>query len=433
VIGRVGGIVLVALALVAASGSFRVACLAIGSVIWLLCLRSRPSMLWVFVIALLLRAPFLFGDLYTNDLHRYVWEGRVQWDGFNPFEHAPSDPALAHLRGPNHSSINHPDLPAIYPPGAQLFFAASAGAGLEERGLRNLIILLDLAVVAALLGWLRARGRAPGLALVYAWSPLAVASSAVGHYEPLFLAFLVLAGWSWDRGRALRAAALLAGAILTKTVAVLLLPWMLLRRPKAGLLVCFPLVLLGYLPYLGANPFDTLVRFGSEFAFNASLYRVAEWLTPGGAHSLVAVALLAWTGWIALSQPRYAAAGALLFAGLLLLSPTVHLWYLTWFLVLLPASGMRKWSWPLLAWSVTVFFSGPTYLAIYRSGPWVEHFELTWLVYAPVGLLALVLAWRSWPRRRSLSAARTQTARPDFAVVIPCRGEYENLRTLVPA
>lgn len=433
VIGRVGGIALVAVALVAASGSFRTGCLVIGSLIWLLCLRSRPSALWVFLIAMLLRAPFLVGDLYTNDLHRYVWEGRIQWEGFNPYEHAPSDPALTHLRGPTHASINHPDLPAIYPPGAQLFFAASAGAGLEERGLRNLIILLDLLVVAVSLGWLRATGRPPGLALVYAWSPLAVASAAVGHYDPLFLVFLVLAGWSWERGHGSRAAALLAGAILTRTVAVLLVPWMLLRRPKAALLICLPLVLLGYLPYLGANPFHTLVHFGSEFAFNASLFRVAEWLTPGGARAVVAVALLAWTGWITLSQPRYAPAGVLLFAGLLLLSPTVHLWYLTWFLVLLPVTGLRRWSWPLLAWAVTVFFSGPTYLAVYQGGPFVEHFEFTWLVYAPVGVLAFALAWIGWPRRRPLSATPPGRARPSFAVVIPCRGEYANVRTLVPA
>jgi glycosyltransferase A (GT-A) superfamily protein (DUF2064 family) len=433
VIARVGGIALVAVALVAVSGRFLAGCFALGSLIWLLCLRSRPSARWVFLIALLLRAPFLFGDLHSNDLHRYVWEGRIQWEGVNPYEHAPSDPALAHLRGPNHESINHPELPAIYPPLAQLFFAASAGVGLEERGLRNLIILLDLALVLALLGWLRATGRAPGLALVYAWSPVAVAGSAVGHYEPLLLLLLVLAGRAWEQGHKRRAAALLGGAILAKTVAVLLVPWMLLRRPKEGLLFCLPLVVLGYLFYLGANPFHTLVRFGSEFAFNASLFRVAAWLTPEGARLLVGAALLAWTGWIALTQPRYAPAGSLLFAGLLLLSPTVHYWYLAWFLVLLPACGLRPWTWPLLAWCVTALFAGGTYLAVYRGGPFVEHFERTWLVYAPVGLLIAALAWRGRPRREPLFSESPRGGQPSFAVVIPCRGEHENLRTLVPA
>jgi len=159
---------------------------------------------------------------------------------------------------------------------------------------------------------------------------------------------------------------------------------------------------------------------------------VAQWFAPEAARAIVGLLLLLWTVWVALVQPRYAPGGALLFAGLLLLSPTVHVWYLTWFLVLIPASGLRRWTWPLLAWCVTVGFSLETYAAVYRGGPFVEQFGQTWLVYAPLGLLALVLAWSGRPRRTPLSSVPPRDC-PPFSVVIPCRGEYDNLRGLVPA
>jgi len=391
---------------------------------------------WILAVALLARAPFFFHDDLSNDLPRYVWEGRIQLEGFNPYEHAPDSQALAHLRGPDFA-VGHPELTTIYPPLAQGVFRAAVAAGLAEPGLRNVALLLDALVVMALLAWLRATGRPAERGILYAWCPLAVCTAGVGHVDPLMLLFLVGFGWAWERGRPWVAAALLGGAVLAKTVAILLVPWLALRHPRAVVFGLLPVVVLGYLPYLGGDLFGTLFAFGRDYAFNASVYRAMAWLTPGGARWIVLALLAAWTCLVALGQPRVAAAGALLFAGLLALSPSVHFWYLSWFLVFLPAVGVQRWTLPLLAWTYTVAFTGRTYLDHAAGLPFREHFGWTAVQYAiPLGVL-LVLAWRSRPHRAPLAPVQTGChagpALPCFGVVIPCRGEVESLRRLVPA
>src|SRR5882757_6833503 len=65
--------------------------------------------------------PFLSSDLY-----RYIWDGRVQAAGINPYLHVPAEPALAALRDaaifPN---INRADYAVTaYPPIAEMIYLA---------------------------------------------------------------------------------------------------------------------------------------------------------------------------------------------------------------------------------------------------------------------------------------------------------------------
>ena len=58
-----------------------------------------------------------------DDIHRYVWDGRLQRLGYNPYIVVPSDPAAKGLHTPETRNLNNPDLPSPYPAGAQFFFA----------------------------------------------------------------------------------------------------------------------------------------------------------------------------------------------------------------------------------------------------------------------------------------------------------------------
>ncbi len=414
-------------------------------------------------LAVLIRIPFVLWDSYTNDLDRYLWEGRIQIAGENPFATPPDSPELDYLRTDD-IDVGHPHLTTIYPPAAQGIFVCAVSLGLKHTGMRNLVVLLDVVVVLVLCAWLRATDRPPGWAILYALCPIAITASGTGHIDPLMLLFLAATGWAVETGRVLRAGAFLAVAVLAKTVAVLAVPWLLLRRPRAGL-VLLPVLVLGYLPYVSGDLFGTLVRFGEEFAFNGSLFRGFEFLLsdPGHARLAIAAVFAVWVGLVTLTQPRFADACALLFAGLLFLSPTVHFWYLTWFLVMLPVVGRRAWAIPLIVWAATVVFSFQTYRAHYAGAPFREVFLLTWVEYLPPLLCAAWLGWRGWPRRqpprvatvRGPAAGSTETGSTAksgtetdgtrkggagapaqvaevFDVIVPCRGEFENLKALVP-
>src|SRR5687768_81156 len=65
-------------------------------------------------------------SVLSEDVYRYVWDGRVLRHGISPYRYAPDDPALAALRDEGWRRINNPEIPTIYPPLAQALFAVAA-------------------------------------------------------------------------------------------------------------------------------------------------------------------------------------------------------------------------------------------------------------------------------------------------------------------
>ena len=129
-----------------------------------ICRRSGPGTIRIaLAFALVFRLAASAGEpLLSDDVFRYVWDGRVQLHGVHPYRHAPLDPELAGLRDDVvWPRINHPELRTIYPPVAQASFAALAALGLGPTGFRVVTGLLDFGVVLLLLAMLRRRGVPP--------------------------------------------------------------------------------------------------------------------------------------------------------------------------------------------------------------------------------------------------------------------------------
>src|SRR5258708_12234722 len=119
-----------------------------------------------------------------DDVHRYVWDGRVQRLGYNPYVVVPSDPALGGLHTPETRTLNNPDVPSPYPAGAQLFFRAVTAIHESVFVLKVAFVVCDLAMVLVLLDILRSSGHGAQWVLVYAWNPLlAIEVAATGHID----------------------------------------------------------------------------------------------------------------------------------------------------------------------------------------------------------------------------------------------------------
>ena len=114
-----------------------------------------------------------------DDIHRYVWDGRVQRLGYNPYILIPADPALRALHTHETRSLNNPWLPTIYPPGAELFFRAVAAIHESVCAMKIAFVACDVAIVFLLLRYLRYRGEGQHLVLAYAWNPLLAIEVAV--------------------------------------------------------------------------------------------------------------------------------------------------------------------------------------------------------------------------------------------------------------
>ncbi|MEO1268649.1 MAG: hypothetical protein AAFX99_11155 [Myxococcota bacterium] len=162
-------------------------------------LRLSPvQVVWVGLIARLVLAVGSFPHL-SDDVWRYMWDGHMQVSGLNPYSLPPASEALAPLRTEFWPLINHPEVPTIYPPAAQLVFAMVMALGGSLIGMRLVMVAVELATLGAV--WrLMGRGEqvtAPRRSLATVllwWNPLMMVEFASsGHLDMLAIAALVWA------------------------------------------------------------------------------------------------------------------------------------------------------------------------------------------------------------------------------------------------
>ena len=332
----------------------------------------------------------------SDDVYRYVWDGRVQLHGIHPYAHAPGDPALEHLRDADWEKINHPHLRTIYPPLSQMLFLVLAATGAGPFGFKLALGLIDFGVVLALARLLRSLGLPRDRLILYAWNPLAVMETAgSGHVEPLGVGLVILAAaWIIDRRPGLSTLAL-AGAVHVKILPGALIPGYL-RRFRLREILLLAAVLVGLaLPYALTGPpvGSGLFAYAEHWEFNASVYAgvrgllgaldsgntlkpLIDWLEdlPGAgwiswglvyrlawpnplARIIVAAAALVWIARLTFRPGLDAARESfLVLAGLIVLSPTVYPWYVLW--VLPFAAAYLSWAWMIFGALVVLSYLG---------------------------------------------------------------------------
>ena len=350
--------------------------------------RTQLMIIWgwavLFRLALLPLVPEL-----TDDFYRYLWDGHVQLQGVNPYLYAPADGALDTLRTPWHGLINNPSVSTIYPPLAQIFFLFNALLGSTILGLKVIWVALDL-LTAWLLGQVASRsGRDPrGVLTLYLWSPLLIVETAWnGHLETLGLVFIALLLYLGARPALLGMA--LALAALAKFAPAAALPPIWRRYGWRAVLVFGVTVAALYLPYLvaGRMLWGGLSTFAEHWRFQEGAFAVLEWIIPGAraprlVAGLLVLSVIGWTTW-----KRYEAEKALfwILGTGLLVSHTVHPWYVLW---ALPFAALRQSrGWILLSGLVFLGYWGlETY---HTQGVWPQPVWARLLLWVPVfGLLA---------------------------------------------
>jgi len=387
------GCVLTALALAARSGcrpSTVVAGLAISFIPYaglLAVSRSfgRLPPLWLAALALLFGAPLVLAPpLLSDDLYRYLWEGRIWLEGFNPYRLAPDDVALSPLRDEVWLNINNPTIGSIYPPLSQLLFVVAAWVGGQVWTVKLLALLAHAATVA----FVARIAKSPHAPLALALNPLLLSESALnGHPDILCGLALLVTAWALAQQRYLRAGIAVCAAVGLKVVGLALLP-LFARRPKVLLGATFASVLLLVPLVVSRAPVDPVSgagQFASRWRGNESLFALADWASRQGlgdtsadlaARSMMVLAFLVLCAVVVKRRVPSVAAARFLIWSVLLLSPQVHPWYLAWLLPLeLVAGGSAG-----LVWSAAVLCAyAPLDLwvsqGVWRMPPWLQIFE----------------------------------------------------------
>ncbi len=423
----------------------------LGLLLWAEKRGISPGWMWggaiLFRIVLLFTTPTL-----SDDVYRYLWDGYVANEGVSPYAHAINSPELDYLDIPQRALANNAWMASPYLPASQaVFFGITAVFPLHPFYLQLAMVGFELSAAWILARLLALAALPSRRLLIYLWNPLVIIEGAHGaHIDAWMLLLALLAVYfglkqaevsnqqstvniqlATERGSPSRidfsrslSPLFLGLATLTKILPVLLLPvlfwfWSWRQRLFYGLLLLVLLLPFGLQAGWGLSGelngtglFGALRIYSGQWTFNSGLF---HWLEVGlgkqglddplGSAKLVVgllLLLLITAVWL-LARTRKNTRTALRLMslplmGYLLLTPTLHPWYILILLVFLPfltpAAEESPWRWllivPWLYLSGALIFSYLTYLDPLNFGEleWVRLLE--WLPTLALLLLAAV-------------------------------------------
>jgi hypothetical protein len=413
----------------------------------------------------------------SDDSYRYIWDGRVQAAGIDPYQYAPAAPQLASLRdpflwpahgphcvpagmrldnstqlaAPGCTRMNRPIVHTIYPPVAEAYFLAVhalSPAGSGSTPIQAGAAMLAVLVTLLLLYGLPKVGRDPRLAVLWAWCPtVALEAGNNAHVDVLAAgltagALILLArpgalssstgassaagsaGASSAAGPLRRPAAggaLLALAIWTKVTPVLVAPAVLRRRrPLAVISAGVVATVIVYLPHLlavGSGVIGFLPGYLQQEGYaDGTRFVLLGMLVPGKWAFLAAFAILAAVALAVLRRgdPDRPWRGAVVMTGAALAVTTPPFpWYAMLLVMLVAFDGRVEW----------LGFAVVRYLAVRSPLPGV-HVPVLDAERAGYGLALAVVAVTAlirWRRARTMVEPGTATvpvASPE-AVPVP--------------
>jgi hypothetical protein len=364
-------------------------------------------------IGILVRAGFVSSDpTGSDDVYRYMWDGKVQSHGMNPYVYAPIAPELA----PLHSqllpaAVNHPDMKTLYFPASQwAFLICYQISGESIWGYKLVLWLAELATILGLFLLTKRLAIPARFILLYVLCPLPILQFALdAHIDGLGLPLLIFGLVLYVDGRKSMSYILFALSASVKPVALLLLPILFLREQggwnRTRVVLIPAIVIVGqFLPYcVHSNPFDGLFRFAENWTFNGVVFETLySFLADNQKARLICAALLG-VALLLLYLRRGGIIDTYYFSVLflLVLSPVVHPWYVAWLTVLLPVA--RRWS--------GIVFTSATSLTSYTIvnyklyGVWQQSPAILALEYLPVLVILVYELRRSWRETETSSTA----------------------------
>ena len=389
--------------------------------VWLI-LRARTSrstLVLTLIFATLFRLSILFAPPYlSDDIYRYIWDGRVQAAGINPYRYIPSDEALKNLRDQEiYPKINRRDsAQTIYPPIAEVIYFLTTRVSESVTWMKTTMVLFEALGIWAIVQLLASFGLPRQRILIYAWHPLVVWEFAgSGHIDPLAFAFIALALLARRRNWETATGISLGLATLAKLFPIVLFPALYKRWGWKMPTALAATIVVGYLPYLGVGPLGVLgfipgyaqergIVSGGQFFILGLVDRLLGFQLPNAIFlSFAAAVLLGLALWSIFKrgddEGGYLKRSLVLGTAFMVFFAPDFAWYFAWlipFLCCVPSI-------PVFYLTVASFFLYLTWIY------WTEtqYFKIKALIFVPFFLL---VALAVWSRRRKLGMRRLVTA-----------------------
>jgi hypothetical protein len=395
-------------------------------------LPQNISPLWfiltgiIFRIVLIPSEPFL-----SDDIFRYLWDGKIVAAGINPYKFAPTDIHLLEYRDEIvYPNINFPGIATSYPPVSQFMFLLNNWLGGSVLSWKLMLLTVEIFLVLIILKLLPKFGLGQNRLLIYFFNPLLIIETySSGHLEIIGVFFFWLAVYLFYKNFDWNSVIVIALSIMTKFIPLISgIPFLIkkfYRRTSLLILTC-TLLLIPFM-FSGIVPLPGLFSYLNRWEFNGGIYQLTtslmklldvkeyQWMVQNLSghleifyinHALyykvfvlfilVVVLIDQLNKLRATSRFRsinFIQRSFILTAVFLLLTPTLHPWYLIWiipFLIFIP-----NWSWIGLTLLIQI-----SYFVLKDFALISEWKESLWVLLAQYVPFYLVLIWEYLDRRR---------------------------------
>lgn len=332
----------------------------------------------------------------SDDVYRYLWDGKVQANGINPYTYAPNDEVLKHLHSELlPAKINFPSMKTIYPPYSQWMFLISyLIAGESVLGIKLLLLLSEIITMILIYLILSNYQISSKYSLIYILNPLPILQFFIdAHVDGFGITLFALFFYLISKNKLLYSYFALGLSITSKLITIMVYPFLLkgrsLKNFLALIIVPIVTVALIYLPYsINGFPFESLFIFAQKWYSNGVMFTLFQKIINDNFLARILSMSLFFINflWLYFSRKNFKEKAYLVFILFFLFSPVVHPWYLTW-VAFLTAINFR--------WSGVIFISTISISNIYAMNyllrnKWEMNEWFLLLEYLPVIFLLIV-------------------------------------------
>lgn len=344
-------------------------------------LFSSRSIIIIFLFGVLFRLVLIPAVPSTSDdVYRYIWEGKLVYHGENPFEKAPDNPDLKYLHSQDYPDlVTYKNMTTIYPAAAQLIFLTGyLLSGENDLGLKLLYLLAEIFTFIFILKILTLRKISKSLLILYAWLPLPIMEYFINsHIDVVGITFFVIFIYYMLIDKYTVAVFPFALSILIKLYPIIVLP-LLMKKLRLKNFVFFSSVLIVILT-VGMVLFipdersvnASLFTYLSTWSFNGSFFSLFNLIFNDSyiARSIILILFMAAVGNIAIRYQDFLMGVYGVWICFIMFAATLYPWYLGWIAAINPMFGFYS----LLSFFFTNNLTNLT--------PLSEFWEEYWWVY----------------------------------------------------
>ncbi|HZS44689.1 MAG TPA: glycosyltransferase family 87 protein [Blastocatellia bacterium] len=319
-----------------------------GLLIWRNPNLGKSALFVILLLGFAYRIPLVTaGPFFSSDINRYVWDGRVQAAGINPYIYIPADRRLELLRDKEvYPNINRKEYaPTLYPPGAQVIFLATYLLGGMSVIAMKFSMLFFEGITTLFLILIFRKLKQPETRIVfYLWNPLVIWEFAQsGHIDAAMIAMLAIAVWAYLWDKKIITGIFFALAALIKLYPAILFPAFYKKWDWKMPVASAATVLIFFAPYLRAgrallnwtDHYFTEENYvsGDRYYLFGKIHAIAPWIPLNAYVVVAALSMLAVAAFMILkSNSEGDVVGnviAIITLWILIDSPHFP-WYFTW-------------------------------------------------------------------------------------------------------